>query len=210
MKEAQKYKLTLKLPEQVRSSLIQDKLFRKLTVQLDEIPDLSPANKRRMLRLKNASPNVLRKELQIAKEEVRAWQERVLAGNLSSWIIERKLEEKKIPKKMDVEEKKEPKAEPSARQVSETSIKQTSASKESILGRKRSSRKRKTMEDMKQIEAQRKQELWRSLKQKLKEQDEEEQLEMTYPRISAAFVKTSSEEDLRKKSEVKIGYSTVL
>nr|XP_034180598.1 dynein intermediate chain 3, ciliary-like isoform X3 [Osmia lignaria] len=209
LKEAQQYKLTIRLPEKVRSSLIQDKLFRKLTTQLDEIPDLSPANKRRMLTLKNAPPNVLRKELQIAKEEVRAWQERVLAGNLSSWIIERKLEEK-TSKKIEAEEKKEPKPEPSSKQISELSMKKKpSMSKDSLFGRKRSMKKRKTMEHMKEIEAQRQQELWNRLKQKVKEHDEKDLLEMKYPRISAALVKTSSEDLQKRKSEVKIEFPSV-
>ncbi|XP_076390371.1 dynein intermediate chain 3, ciliary-like isoform X2 [Megachile rotundata] len=205
MMDVQRYTMTTRLPEKVRSTLIEDRFFRKLTIQLDDIPEPSPVQKRRMLMLKDAAPHVLRKELDSAKAEVRLWQEKALARKLASWMVEQKLE------KEVQEQEPKPIAEPSQKLVSQVSMKQVSMSKDSITRRRRRSmRSRQTMERLSQEEEMkreemRREEMWKEAKKKAKEHDEEKE-GITYPRISAAF---RASEDIRragvgKKSQVQI------
>lgn len=150
-----------------------------------------------MLLLKKLPPRVLREELRRAKRVVRDWQERAIAKKLCARPF---VEEPREP----VEPKPKPEADQEvAKQVSEADVKKSGVAKQAIRFKARSpskrrarkSRRRKTtisQEDIDRQKQKEREELWRMLKQKVKEHEPLE--EETYPRISAAFTRTSSED----------------
>ncbi|XP_017758642.1 PREDICTED: trichohyalin-like [Eufriesea mexicana] len=195
------------VPEKSRSFIMDNKWFRRLTDYIIHIPVPSPAARRKILAAKNTPPNVLRRELQEAKKEIRAWQEKALAKKLSSWAIERKL---KVRAETPTEDKSEAKKETVEDEEAKEHVAKVEKTKRivrpAVTVKKqpslRRSKKLKLTED--DIELQKKEEqmeFWNILKKKVKQYDEQHQQVQSYPRISAAYPKASLEE-LPKRDSV--------
>ncbi|KAK1130138.1 hypothetical protein K0M31_019822 [Melipona bicolor] len=186
------------LEERRRSFLIDSKWFRRLSDYVAQIPSPSPALKRRILALKDTPPSVLGKELAKAKEETRAWQEKAIARRLGSWEVERKLEKKKPEETLTETRPRETTRQEQEEEVEvfkseETIVKLTP----SLIKQRKSKRLILSEEELRNIEKQRRLQLWNQLKQKVKEYDE--RLSPYYPRISAALARTDSDETLDKR-----------
>ncbi|XP_076680481.1 dynein intermediate chain 3, ciliary-like [Andrena cerasifolii] len=171
--------------------------YQRLSANVTKVSEAPRAMKAKMLLLKKLPPSVLREELRRAKQVVRDWQERAIAGKLCARPF---VEEPPRP----VTPKPKPEADQEvAKQVSVADVKKSAVAKQETRFKARSpsgrsarkNRRRKTKispEEIKRKKQQEWEELWRMLKRKVKEQEPRE--EETYPRISAAFARTSSED----------------
>ncbi|KOC61090.1 Dynein intermediate chain 3, ciliary [Habropoda laboriosa] len=192
-------------PERRKSTALENKLFRRITDYIADIPQPSRAMKKRIFTLKDAPPIVSRGELEEAKKEMRVWREKALARKLSSWTVEKKLavkSERKIEAKREPEEPEE-----AAKPVSEVKDPKRPVQSDQFLrkarrSRKKSRRLRLTKEDIKEQEEEDKKKRWKMLKHKMKQYDEPHK-HKRYPRISAAFVRTHSETMLQDSEERK-------
>lgn len=192
--------------EKSRSFIIDNKWFRRLTDYIVQIPQPSRAFKRKILALKNTTPNVLRRELIEAKKEIRAWQETAIARKLASWAVERKLEKelKKLPEiKLETTEERQEEAEEHLIKTDE-SVVEFGKKNDTNIHPKKSLRKFKklklTEEEIEMEKKEKQMELWNLLKQKVQEYDEQHSRKVFYPRISTAFVRMYSEETLDEES----------
>lgn len=173
--------------------ILYDKWYRRLTEYVDQIPDRSPVFKRKMLLLKELPPSVLRVELQEAKREIRAWQDLAIARKLSSWKIAAKL-------KLTLPEEPKIKFEEAPTELeSETKVSQIEKRKQlraKHLNKKPVRRGKKVKLTDEEIEKkereERLKELWTTLKQKVKLFELRQK--PTFPRISAAYPRRSSED----------------
>ncbi|CAK9811867.1 Dynein axonemal intermediate chain 2 [Anthophora quadrimaculata] len=193
-----------KEPRLRRSTSLEDKLFRRITDYIADIPQPSRAMKKRIFMLKDALPVVSRGELEEAKKEMRAWREKALAGKLSSRTVVKKLAMKTEKK---TESKRESVSEEAAKHISDAEEpKRLPGSDKSVrsvrISRKKSRRLRLTQEDIKKQEEEETKKRWKLLKHKMRQYDDPHKPKQ-YPRISAAFMRTHSEEEIEDSEERK-------
>ncbi|XP_026666893.1 dynein intermediate chain 3, ciliary-like [Ceratina calcarata] len=182
-----------------KSFVVDNKSFRQLSDYIAQIPQPPRAVRRRILEAKDAPPRILRKELSLAKKEMRAWQESATARTLTTWANEEKLEAR-IPKKIEIVVDAEHDSEKSTALLDDVQRDAKKLDARPVFAKKRARiRKAKkpvlTEEDIERIKEEKQKKLWRKLKQKVKRFDEQhKEQKVSYPRISAAFVRTSSDE----------------